>query len=94
MLLVRKETVFSIRELRHVSITCPYCKTEVVLDMQAHEPSGPGPVRERIRFAPIQCPSCQVRFDTALSGLENLRSAYAALSQLGDMISFRVAQED
>ena len=91
---MRRETVLSIRELRHVSITCPHCKTEVVLDMDAYAPPGAGVVRDRMRFAPIQCPGCRVRFDTALNALEDLQSAYAVLAQLGDVVSFHAPYHD
>lgn len=89
---MRKEAVFSIQELRHVCITCPHCATQVVLDMANYERQT-GPPRDRMIFAPRQCPACRKPYDTALQALEDLQQAYALLSKLEGVVSFRAETE-
>lgn len=90
MLSMRREIVFSIKELRHVAITCPHCGTDVVLDM-AYEPQIPPPLRGRTRFAPVECPACKNPYDTALNALEELQRAYRFLSKVDGVVRFRAA---
>ena len=90
---MRKETVFSIQELRHVSITCPHCGTQVVLDMANYERKIPPRQGDRYTFAPQQCPACKVPYDSAIPALDMLQQAYALLSKLDGVVTFRAAEE-
>ncbi len=91
---LRREFVFSMKELRHVVIACPQCKTEVVLDMAGFTPPFAGETRTRMAFAPRQCPACKNNYDTALLQLEELQRAYLALSRLGKTVTLRAAVEN
>ena len=90
---VRKETVLSIEDLRYVTITCPHCQTQVILDMANYNPLSPDRLRERMAFAPRQCPACRVSYDTALTALNELQQAYATLANLPGIVSFRAPVE-
>jgi hypothetical protein len=92
---LRKERVFTIRELRRVCITCPHCATEVTLDMAAYsEPMFEERVRRRPLFTPRQCPACRIDYDTALTALDDLRTAYAALALLDGVVTFRANENE
>lgn len=88
---MRRQAVFTIEELRHVSITCPRCATEVVLDMAAFaEPAG---VQLRMAFAPRECPACKTAYDSALIALNDLQRAYLALSKIPGAVAFHAPAE-
>ena len=91
---VRKETVFSIQELRCVSITCPHCATQVILDMDKYVRKIPPGFGGRHTFAPSQCPACKVPYDTALAALDALHTAFTLLSKLEGVVSFRAEAKE
>jgi hypothetical protein len=90
---MRKEIRFSIHELRHVSITCPQCATDVTLDMANYKRTISGNPGARNAFAPRACPACKTAYDTALVALDDLQQAYALLSKLEGVVAFRLAED-
>jgi hypothetical protein len=89
---MRKEAVFSIQELRHVSITCPHCGTKVILDMARYEPRAS---RDYVGFAPRSCPalSCKKPYDSAIVALDTLQEVYALLAKLEGVVWFHADAE-
>jgi ribosomal protein S27E len=83
---VHKELVFSIADLRYVSITCPHCRTQVILDMQEKSAFA----EKHGFFAPLKCPGCKADYDSAIQpAVDDLQHAWQSLLKLGDRIGFR-----
>lgn len=89
MCLMRREAVFPVQDLRRVSITCPQCETEVILDMTKFERKFGGR-----NFAPSQCPACKTPYDSAVAALEDVQKAFEVLSKAGGVVNFHAGVED
>lgn len=91
MCLVIKQLLFSIQELRYVSITCFHCRTQITLDMANFDRPTSDTDRETRRktFTPRSCPACKNDFDTALQSLDSFQAAYQQLSKLEGVVGFR-----
>jgi hypothetical protein len=86
MMAMHKELVVSLADLRYVSISCPQCRTKVILDMK--EPSER--VNKQGIFAPKSCPGCLNSYDTAIQpSVDAFQRVYAALSAIAERVSFR-----
>ena len=85
-MVLRKELVVGIEELRYVSIECPQCRTRVVLDMQERSAMA----EKYDWFAPAKCPGCQVDYDSGLrDALNRLQKLYRPLRDFAGSLSFR-----
>jgi hypothetical protein len=86
MLFMHKEMVFSLTDLRYVTVSCEHCKTRVILDLK----EKPQIYGERGIFLPKECPGCRKNYDSALKpGLESLQKAYDDLTPIEKRIAFR-----
>lgn len=85
MLVMRKQLALSVEDLGRVAIRCNGCGTEVVLDFKTYKP-----FRDRHSFAPRNCPSCGLEFDSAFQQLNALQEAYAALIGFQERLTFYV----
>ena len=63
MLLMYKETVFSVSDLEQIVLKCSYCKTEIALNLKDAYPS-----EADYRRTPLilSCPICTNRFDSKI----------------------------
>jgi hypothetical protein len=82
---MHKQFIFSIKDLRFVTISCTNCKTRVTMDLQI-ECKSP----ERAEFPPPSaCPRCRNPFDSAVSpAIESLQGVYRSLAGLASTVSF------
>jgi hypothetical protein len=87
MLLMHKQLVVSLADLRFVSIECPLCKTVVTLDMkEPHELAQ----KYDNAFCPKDCPGCRKQYDSAIRpNVDSFQKSYQALGEIADRISFR-----
>jgi phage FluMu protein Com len=91
MLAMKKELIISLADLRYISITCPRCKTQVVLDMK--EPSEFS--QKHDYFSPNKCPGCLTLYDSAIEpAVANLQRFYQSLLPVADRITFRTEAEN
>ena len=91
MAALHKQFVVSLADLRYVSISCPRCKTRVVLDME--EPSEFS--RKHGNFAPKECPGCRDDYDTAIRpAVDGFQRAYQSVLEIADRITFQGNVED
>ncbi len=82
---MHKELVFSLADLRYVSIECARCKTKLVLDMKEVSDFS----RRHGVFAPKDCPGCHEAYDPAIRpSVDAFRDAYKNLTDIGDSIRF------
>jgi len=90
MLTMRKKFVFSLADLRYVSIACQHCNTRVVLDLQ--EPSGHA--KTYGSYLTNECPGCLKAYDTSVHpAIVGLHGAYNNLAKVGKFIEFCGARE-
>jgi phage terminase large subunit GpA-like protein len=74
---MRKQTVFSFSDLRHVSIECHHCSTRVILDLGKKR----GFAQKHDSFTPARCPSCEVAYDTSIRpNIDSLQKIYETLT--------------
>jgi primosomal protein N' len=90
MLIMQKQFVVSLADLRFVSIECPTCRTLVTMDMkEPHEFT-----KKYDAFTPKDCPACRQQYDSAVRpGVDALQRAYSALMAIADRVSFRTEAE-
>jgi phage terminase large subunit GpA-like protein len=83
---MRKETVISVGDLRHICITCPHCQTRFILDMDAPYLG----TNDRPNFAPSGCPGCRQLYDSTVGNLNALHRVYCAIhdAKIGTAITF------
>jgi len=87
MLLMQKEIVCSLSDIRYVCVSCQHCKTKVILDLK--EPSEFSRKHDNA-LLPNECPGCRKDYDGALKpGMELLQKAYDALGLAERSVSFR-----
>lgn len=87
---MRKQTVISLSDFRHVSIECPHCHTRVILDMG--KPSGFA--TQHGSFSPVKCPGCNADYDSSITpGINALQRAFAGLAAMATHITFIGEQE-
>jgi hypothetical protein len=91
MIVMYKERVISLSDLRWVCITCEKCKTSITLDMtREREPRAPN--------LPTHCQICDTAFDSAVSNLNGLKAAFKELFKLSktkpDAVTFISDEED
>ena len=83
MLVMHKQKIVTLADLRFVCIKCPLCRTEVSMDMQ--EPSE---VAKR-SFTPRKCPGCDAAYDSAIvNGVDALQRLYGQLLLKAEALSF------
>lgn len=87
MLVMQKQYVVSLTDLRFVSIECPTCRTLVTMDMkEPHEFTA-----KYDAFTPKDCPACRHQYDSAVRpGVDAFQRAYAALAGIAERISFKL----
>lgn len=89
MLLMTKETLVPISDLRYVSIECAdsKCKTVVTIDLDLDFSEKPTP---DFTF-PFQCPACKQNYNLRDS-IKDLWKSYRAMSQHHTKVSFRLKE--
>jgi hypothetical protein len=85
MLAMRSEVIFSLTDLRYISIACPECNTVVTLDTEGHSKLRD----QHDHFTPKKCPGCQRDYDSAIEHIDAFWKALAALKPIADRVSFR-----
>jgi hypothetical protein len=93
MLTVRKETVISVDELKHIAFGCSQCNTQVLINL-AFDPPRKAPGQQSTDM--IYRPMCSKLFETNLAtSVESFRRAYRnLLGPIGDQLRFRIAAKD
>jgi len=91
---MEKETVLSLYDIRHVSITCPHCGAQVILDMTAYKANFEADIVSRRPFTPDGCPDCKLHYDSLGRSLDHFQEAYALLSVTKGVVAFHVDDED
>ncbi|MGH7487071.1 MAG: hypothetical protein ACRD9L_21655 [Bryobacteraceae bacterium] len=88
---MRKQILISIADLRYVSIECPQCRAQVVLDMKERSAFA----EKHGLFAPPECPACHTPYDSAIQpNVDNLQRAYQSLLKIADRIRFHGEPEE
>jgi hypothetical protein len=90
MLQMKKIALIPLNDLRHLSVTCQHCGTEVVLDVSKR----PSPETHVDSYTPNRCPGCTAHYDSTIkSNVDRFRDIYAAVASVRGL-SFRIEEED
>lgn len=85
---MRKQQVFSLTDLRYVSIHCGRCNSDVTLDL-TRDIAG-----QRAYFAPQRCSVCGQDFDSAVENLNLFHQLYKKLAAAAKVLTFLGEAED
>ena len=89
MAALQRQMVFSLSDLRFVSVECGNCHAVLTLDMNklsAHQ-------EKHEMFVPGGCSACYQPFDSAIENLRLFRKYYQTLLPIAPMITFRGEME-
>jgi hypothetical protein len=87
-LVMLKEIVVSLAELRQVCIECIHCKTAVTLDLL--DETG-NITKGGDTFAPQACPGCGNEYDSAIPrNLNALQKACKTMEPVANRVKFRI----